>query len=179
MCLPVINHSHSHSTNSDKYTPRQVRHLDYISQFTDNIRHVKGEFNPVADALSRTSVNQFRAAQPPVLNMECIARAQAEDTELRTLQSSGSSYLQFITVPQTNSTTSLVCDNSMGTPRPFEPIAFRRVVFDSLHSLAHPGVRTTQRLITERFVWPGMNTDVRKWTKACLHCQRLKIRTTR
>ena len=31
------------STNSDNYTRRQIRHLDYISQFTDNIRHVKGE----------------------------------------------------------------------------------------------------------------------------------------
>ena len=61
------------------------------------------------------------------------------------------------------------------TPRPFVPIAFRHVVFDSLHSLAHPGVRATQRLITERFVWPGMNTDVRKWTKAYLQCQRSMI----
>ena len=102
------------STNSDKYTPRQVRHLDYISQFTGNIRHVKGESNPVADALSHTFVNQFLAAQLPVLDMECIARAQAEDTELHT-QSSGSSSLRFITVPQMNSTTSLVCDNSTGT----------------------------------------------------------------
>ena len=49
------------------------------------------------------------------------------------------------------------------------------MVFDSLHSLAHPGVCATQRLITERFVWPGMNTDVRKCTKACLQCQRSKI----
>ena len=49
------------------------------------------------------------------------------------------------------------------------------MVFDSLHSLAHPGVRATQQLITERFVCPGMNTDVRKWTKACLQYQRSKI----
>ena len=63
-----------------------------------------------------------------------------------------------------------------GSPvRPFVPAAFRRVVFDSLHSLAHPGVRATQRLIAELFVWPGMNKDVRKWTKSCLQCQRLKV----
>ena len=157
------------STNSDKYTPRQVRHLDYISQFTGNIRHVKGESNSVADALSRAPVNQFRVAQPPVLDMECFAKAQAEDTELCALQSSGSSSLRFVTVPQANSAMSLVCDS------PFVPTTFRRMVFDSLHSLAHPGVCATQRLITERFVWPGMNTDVRKWTKACLQCQRSKI----
>ena len=163
------------STNSDKYTPRQIRHLDYISQFTGDIRHVNGPDNPVADALSRSYVNQFHVPQPPVLDMECMAKAQAEDPELSTLQSSGSSSLRFITVPQLTSPSSLVCDNSTGTPRPFVPAAFRRAVFDSLHSLAHPGVRATQRLIAERFVWPGMNTDVRKWTKSCLQCQRSKV----
>ena len=28
------------SKASDKYTPRQIRHLDYITQFTTDIRHV-------------------------------------------------------------------------------------------------------------------------------------------
>ena len=40
----------------DKYTPRQTRHLDFISQFTADIRHVHGYANPVADALSRATV---------------------------------------------------------------------------------------------------------------------------
>ena len=34
-------------------TPRQARHLDYISQFTSDIRHVSGSSNVVADTLSR------------------------------------------------------------------------------------------------------------------------------
>ena len=44
------------ATASDKHTPRQIRHLDYISQFTTDIRHVSGPNNPVADALSRNAV---------------------------------------------------------------------------------------------------------------------------
>ena len=51
----------------------------------------------------------------------------------------------------------------------------RRAVFEALHSMAHPGIRATQRLITARFVWPGMNTDLRAWTRACLSCQRSKV----
>ena len=62
------------STNSDKYTPRQVRHLDYISQFTGDIRHVKGMANTVADTLSRSSVNQLHATQAPSLDMELMAK---------------------------------------------------------------------------------------------------------
>ena len=41
--------------------------------------------------------------------------------------------------------------------------------------LTHAGIRATQQQIAERFVWPGMNNDIRTWTKSCLHCQRAKI----
>ena len=64
---------------------------------------------------------------------------------------------------------------STGTPRPYVPEPIRRVVFDTLHSLAHPGVRATQRLVTARYVWPGINADVRKWARSCLQCQRTKV----
>ena len=52
-----------------------------------------------------------------------------------------------------------------------------RTVFDSLHGLSHPGIRETQKLITSRFVWPGINADVRRWTRSCIRCQRAKIQT--
>ena len=29
-------------------------------------------------------------------------------------------------------------------------------------------IRATQRLITDQFVWPGINRDIGKWTKSCL-----------
>ena len=38
------------STASDKYTPRQIRHLDYIAQFSTDIRYIAGHHNLVADA---------------------------------------------------------------------------------------------------------------------------------
>nr|VZI22700.1 unnamed protein product [Spirometra erinaceieuropaei] len=40
----------------DRYPPREVRHLDYISQFTADIRYVRGRDNVVADALSRPDI---------------------------------------------------------------------------------------------------------------------------
>ena len=47
------------NTRSDRYSPRQARHLYYISQFTSTIRHVQGMDNVVADidALSRIETN--------------------------------------------------------------------------------------------------------------------------
>ena len=41
------------NTRLDHHSPRQAQQLDYISQFTSNIRHIQGFDNPVADALSR------------------------------------------------------------------------------------------------------------------------------
>ena len=42
-------------------------------------------------------------------------------------------------------------------------------------SLGHPGIRATQKLITDRYVWPNINADVRKWARACLSCQQSKV----
>ncbi|BHF69950.1 hypothetical protein SprV_0301299700 [Sparganum proliferum] len=43
-------------SRSDKLSRRKIRHLDYISQFTSDIRHIDGSRNEVADALSRPSI---------------------------------------------------------------------------------------------------------------------------
>ena len=49
------------------------------------------------------------------------------------------------------------------------------MIFNSLHSLSHPGVEATQRLITARFIWPNINHDVKQWTCSCLQCQCSKV----
>ncbi len=63
----------------------------------------------------------------------------------------------------------------MGIQRPYVPQRFRREIFDSLHSVSHPGIRTTQRLVTGKYVWPRINVDVRKWARSCLKCERAKV----
>ena len=44
-----------------------------------------------------------------------------------------------------------------------------------MHFLAHPSVQATQRLIAARYVWPNVNSDVRKWAKGCRVCQQSKV----
>ena len=41
----------------DKYSPRETCHLDFVSQFTNDIQHISGEQNAAADALSRLLIN--------------------------------------------------------------------------------------------------------------------------
>jgi hypothetical protein len=40
----------------DKCSPRQFNHLDFISKFTKDIRHISGQDNMVADVLSHVEV---------------------------------------------------------------------------------------------------------------------------
>ena len=134
-----------------------------------------GGDNAAADALSLAPVSALSMPQLPAVDFEALAVAQVTDPELKALQTSPSSSLQFALVPHLASPATLICDMSTGTPRPFVPVNFRRMVFNSLHSLAHPGIRATQQLVGDRFVWPGMNADIRSWTKSCLRCQRSKI----
>ncbi|BHF79053.1 hypothetical protein SprV_0602217000 [Sparganum proliferum] len=47
-------------SHSDKYNPRELSHLDYISQFTTDIRHIDGPKNEVADMLSRPSLSSLQ-----------------------------------------------------------------------------------------------------------------------
>ncbi|XP_067215676.1 uncharacterized protein [Linepithema humile] len=44
-----------------------------------------------------------------------------------------------------------------------------------LHGLAHPGVKATVKMITQRFVWPNIKADCQKWTQACIPSQKAKI----
>ncbi|GFT69322.1 retrovirus-related Pol polyprotein from transposon 17.6 [Trichonephila clavipes] len=72
---------------SDKCSPRQIRQLDFISQFTKNIVHIPGSDNIAADVLSRVSAITF----PSQIDYDCIAETQQTDQELHTLIASGTS----------------------------------------------------------------------------------------
>lgn len=103
-----------------------------------------------------------------------LALSQESDPELQNLLSKGSS-LKLLKIAPAGSHTKLYCDISVQPPRPCVTPDFRKQVFDSLHGLSHPGGAATVRLVTERFVWPGIRRDCRDWSRHCLHCQRCKV----
>ena len=162
--------THSFHARPDRYSPREIRHLDYISQFTTDIRHISGTNNVVADTLSRMVVNNLQVSS--TLDFAAIAKAQEDDEELQQ-DTDTALRLQPVPLPMSNAT--ILCDTTTSNPRPYVPKEFRTVVFDALHNLSHPGIKATQRLITERFVWPCINKDVRLWAKSCIQCQRCKV----
>lgn len=164
---------HSFKQNPDKCSPRQWRHLDFISQFTTDIQHKRGVDNVVADALSRIEVNPISTST--FLDFNVFATAQQNDPELQKLQNDNGTSLQFKSIPSPVTTTELICDVSTDVPRPFVPQNFRRTIFEHFHNLAHPGIASTTKLISSRYVWPNMNKHLKDWVKSCSACQRSKV----
>ena len=150
-------------------SPRQTCHLSFIAEFTGDIQHVAGLSNVVADTLSR----------PPEHHVSAISNRRAVNYEAMSLAQRGlreelldtSLYLEDVPWQGFQ----LLCDTSTGKLRPIVPRAFRRQIFSSVHDLSHPGPRPTQRMLSSRFVWPGLKKDVRDWCRACHSCQSAKI----
>ena len=157
----------------DKYSPRDSRHLDFISQFTDDIRHIKDTSN-TADALSRiTSVSN---RTDDTINFDDLAQAQQNDEELQELlHSNRDTTLKWQDFPLPTSDVMMTFEMSTGKPRPYVPLEYRRRIFNNLHNLSHPGIVASQKLVTARYIWPSINKDVRTWTRNCQQCQRSKI----
>ena len=103
----------------------------------------------------------------PLLDVSELAAAQQDCADCQLLVASP----RFGVV--TNGDGVLV--TNVGEPRILLPLIFRHRVFEEMHNLAHPGVQATKRMITRRFLWPGMAKDIATWVKNCLACQRSKI----
>lgn len=158
---------------SDKETPRRARQIMFISEFTTQIKYVAGKENTVADCLSRIET----ISCPTVIDFSELAVTQETDEQLAGLVSESNNNNKFhfkrIILPGTEN--SIVCEMSTERARPYLTKQFRRVAFDTVHNLSHPGIRTTRQLVCDRYFWVGMNKDVNLWAKACLRCQRSKV----
>lgn len=158
------------SKSSEPWSARQQRHLSYISEYTTDLQHITGKSNVVADCLSRPSINLITLG----IDYTEMARVQKTSKEIQAYRTAITG-LDVRYIPISDTGPGLLCDVSTGRARPIVPNEFQKQVFDSVHKLAHPGIRTTRRLIAEKFVWHGLNKIVNKWSKECLHCQASKI----
>jgi cleavage and polyadenylation specificity factor subunit 1 len=167
------------SKQSTPFSSRQQRHLSFLSEFNASFQHLPGHKNVVADALSRPTISQISVAStatpsllPLPLSYIDMATAQQTDPSILALQKSTS--LNITSIPIAKSL-SLLGDVSTNIFRPLVPSSFQKAIFEHMHSLGHPGIKATRRLISSRFVWSHMATDINQWTKECIPCQKAKI----
>lgn len=158
-------------SSTNNRLPHEQRYLNYISNFTTDIRHISGSSNTVADALSRVAT----ISTPSPIDYGQLADDQVGDNELQSLLASTTSLkLELRQTPLTPK--ALYCDVSIpGKVRPYVPGQHRQQVLQYLHGVSHPGIRSTRRLLSDRFVWSSMNKDVKLYVKSCIECQKSKI----
>lgn len=159
--------THVFLQKADNASPRRIRQLNYISQFTTSIFYKPGKENVVADTLSRVDEVQMPD------DFEALASAQKSDPAIKDLKENPKLTFKLITMPGRD--TPIFCETSTTKARPYVPENFRKPLFDRLHGLSHPGVRASRKLISSRYFWPNMNADIGKWAKTCIPCQRAKI----
>nr|VZI37577.1 unnamed protein product [Spirometra erinaceieuropaei] len=125
--------SHSH-----KYNPREIAHLDCISQFTTDICHIDGTKNEMVDMLSRPSLPSLQLSH----GIDVCAMA-TEQQRVGCPCDESVSGLQLRGVLLTTGTGTILCDVSTPFHRPFLPASMRRAVFQTLHGLSDPGIRAS------------------------------------
>lgn len=143
---------------------RQQRQLLIISELASSMTYIRGKDNIVADALSR-SLNAVSVDFP---DLHSLALAQQSCDEIQ-------NYKDKLKLFQLADQSELLCNCDLPFPRPFVPKLHRRALFDSLHNLSHPGVKSSIALITSRYFWPDMRKEIKIWVNQCESCQQSKI----
>ncbi|GFT69920.1 retrovirus-related Pol polyprotein from transposon opus [Nephila pilipes] len=126
----------------------------------------KGEDNIVADVFSRIEA-------VTAIDYDAIADKQTQVVELQQLMGSDSS-LKFKSCTLPSGKTPW-CDISSPIIKPYIPEQFRQQMFLQIHGFSHPGIRSTIKLMTEKFIWSNMKKGVREWARTCIHCQKFKV----
>jgi len=107
-------------------------------------------------------------ADTPKVNLLKLAVAQqATESDLPQPRDSNTPS-KFVRKPFPEHGVSILGDMSRGHFRSFVPLNFRKTIFDSIHSLSHPGIKRSTDLISDRYDWPAMKSDIKK---TCIPCQ--------
>ena len=169
----------------------------FIAECTNDVLHVPGLSNVVADHLSRLpaaptcqlatqlqpTAPTCQAATPhlnhisgtpvahPAIDYAAMAAAKRSCPGVAALRAACS--LSIVTRDVEGHL--LEGDITTRVFRPVIPNSFQFTVFSAIHDISHPGVRATKKLILSRFVWKHAAADINVWFHACLSCQQGKI----
>ena len=154
-------------TNSNN--PRQARQFSLLAEYIDEIQHISGSTNVVADCLSRpppddTSLTVASTSTVSIDTYDLPRIASLQDTSFQQQMSEQYHHrTQMINI----GTTTLTCDKSI-PPRPILPEQCRYPIFTQFHNLCHSNWKSTSRMILARFTWPNAQRTIKEWCHNCL-----------
>lgn len=122
----------------------------------NNKKIVKGFDNILANFLSRISSISSNISLVELATLQCT------DAEFRAWCDSQNTSLCLDDHPVPGSRFTVICDVSPSRSRPVITAPLRRATFLALHELAHPGIKATTSLVTDRYVWLGVKQDTHR-----------------
>lgn len=128
---------------ANKRLPRQTRQLNFIDQFSTDIQHTM-DWKMMWPKPFQGWILSLKSL---VVNLELTAKLQATDI---TLQQAKSSELKPL--PVSDTAIELQCGIFTSHIRPFKPVDMQNIMLYKLHELSHNGVKTIQKLVSERYV---------------------------
>ncbi|KAK3531132.1 hypothetical protein QTP70_012979 [Hemibagrus guttatus] len=140
-----------------RLNPRQARWALFFTHFNFTISYRPGSKNTKADALSRLFTPEENSEEPETILPEKVIVSPITWSEE--------------TLPSTNAST----NTPLGCPPGLKYItrARRTPLIHSAHTslgTGHPGVNETLSLLKDRFWWPNMASDVRRYVQGCREC---------
>ena len=170
---PITSSFHrSHNNNNN---PRQSRQFSLLAEYIDDIQHISGSTNIVADCLSRPpTANALTVASLSTISVDTYDLPRIASLQDTSFQQQMSNRYQNGTQMVSIGTSTLTCDNSI-PPRPILPEQCRYPIFTQFHNLCHCNWKPTSRMILARFTWPNAQRDIKEWCRNCLTCQQTKV----
>ncbi|KAK3548493.1 hypothetical protein QTP70_013327 [Hemibagrus guttatus] len=140
-----------------RLNPRQARWALFFTRFNCTISYRPGSKNTKADALSRMFAPEESPETPePILPENLFVSPITWSEE---------------TLPPTSTSTYTPPGCPPGSQ--YIPRARRTALIHSAHTslgTGHPGIHETLSLLKERFWWPNMTVDVRRYVQGCEGC---------
>ena len=148
---PLATHVHL-PQGVDPWKAQQQCHLAAISKYTTSISHIAGE-DLVADTQSQTIMNAVHKLEPGV-DFTTMTKAQRADKEKAAYCTSIFGLVLQVQIGPTDMT--FLCDYFTSLPQPIIPATLCWTVFDLIYDLSQPTIQATQKLLTDRYVWHGI-----------------------
>ena len=144
---PIIySQKHTH----EKAPAHRVRRIAYLSQFNITYSHIKGEDNPVADALSRIkpvvsslTANIEALSFPKIFDTKTLSLQQASDPELKNILSSPNHPLKLHKCTWDPGNLTIYCNIQDVNLRPYISLPLREKIISLYHSNPHSSARVT------------------------------------
>ena len=165
-----------HWKTQRQLSKRQLRWLEFLSEFDFDIKHIPGISNTAADALSRypfAQVNEVLTVEISPQVIQRIKEAYKNDSFFSPIFQNLSHYSKFYDVTSGGllyTKTGRLCVPSCKTTR--------ETLLQEHHDREnHFGMSKTRTKLARSYFWPTMATDVNKYVRSCSQCLRNKSST--